>query len=61
MFYTSDDVARIAANPATRLKPLLVRCGGGRFTAPAQDVAHFIELIEATGRDYVRDVSEPTR
>jgi len=42
-----------------RLEPLLIRCGGCRFLAPAQDVAHLIEIIEADGRDYVRDVSFP--
>lgn len=41
-----------------RLFPLLVRCGNGRFTAPAQDLAHFIQAITAAG-DYVRDVSFP--
>ena len=43
----------------SRLEPLLVRCGGCRFTAPAQDVAHLIEIIERDGADYVRDVSFP--
>ena len=54
----------------TRLLPVMVRCCGGRFTAPAQDVAHFINIIEAQSdmtvasmvnpdRDYVRDVSMP--
>lgn len=56
---SKSDVAQIAADPATRLTALLVRCGCGRFTAPAQDVAHFISAIEASGHDYVRDVSLP--
>jgi len=42
-----------------RLFPLLVRCGGGRFTCPAQDVEHFIEIITREDSDYVRDVSIP--
>lgn len=42
-----------------RLHPVLVRCGGGRFTCPAQDAEHFIEIIGKEGRDYVRDVSLP--
>lgn len=58
-FLTESDVATIAADSATRLTPVLVRCGAGRFTAPAQDVRHFIAAIEASGRDYVRDVSLP--
>jgi hypothetical protein len=41
-----------------RLCPVLVRCGCGRFTCAAQDVAHFIKCVEAGG-DYVRDVSLP--
>ena len=67
-FLTDLEVAEIAADPETRLELLLVRCGGGRFLAPAQDVAHFIEIIErdaerceapGEGSDYVRDVSVP--
>ncbi len=57
-YVTDTDVERIADDPATRLELLLVRCGAGRFLAPAQDVAHFIACVEA-GNDYVRDVSIP--
>jgi hypothetical protein len=39
-----------------RLCPVVVRCGGCRFVAGAQDVPHLIECIKAGG-DYVRDVS----
>ena len=39
------------------LAPVLVRCGGGRFTCPAQDAKHFIQIITEHGEDYVRDVS----
>src|SRR3989304_4053609 len=72
-FLTSEEVAQIAADPETRLDGLLVRCGGGRFLAPAQDVAHFIGIIERHSDlvelhtaepervDYVRDVSVPAR
>ena len=56
-FLKDTEVAAIAADPATRLQLLLVRCGGGRFIAPAQDVPHFIEIIESDDRDYVRDVA----
>jgi hypothetical protein len=55
-FLQESDVAALAAHPEARLWRLLVRCGGGRFIAPAQDVAHFIALVERGG-DYVRDVS----
>ncbi len=55
-FLQASDVAALRAHPDARLWRLLVRCGGGRFIAPAQDVAHFIALVERGG-DYVRDVS----
>ncbi len=41
-----------------RLCPVLVRCGGCRFTCAAQDVAHLEACITAGG-DYIRDVSFP--
>jgi hypothetical protein len=56
-FLSKWDVAQLAASPVARLWPLLVRCGGCRFTAPAQDVAHLIEIITRDGQDYVRDVA----
>jgi hypothetical protein len=39
-----------------RLLPVLVRCGGCRFTCPAQDVARIVTAILASG-DYVRDIA----
>ena len=39
------------------MRPVLVRCGGGRFTCPAQDTMHFIAIIEMHAGDYIRDVS----
>lgn len=44
-----------------RFEQVLVRCGNGRFLCPVQDVKHFIECIEKSGIDYVRDVSLPAR
>lgn len=41
-----------------RLCPVLVRCGGCRFTCAAQDCARLIRAVERDG-DYVRDVSFP--
>lgn len=41
-----------------RLCPVLVRCGGCRFTCGAQYLEHLIKCVEAGG-DYVRDVSFP--
>jgi hypothetical protein len=40
-----------------RLYPCLIRCGGGRLSCPAQDVSHWIDIIEKEGSDYIRDVS----
>ena len=57
-FLSHEDVAVVAADPMTRLMPLLVRCGGCRFLAPAQDVATLIRYVDAGG-DYCRDVSVP--
>ena len=54
-------LAIVAGDNETRLTLLLVRCGGGRFMAPAQDVQHFMDIIKADGRDYVRDVSLPAQ
>jgi hypothetical protein len=75
-FLTEADVQAIAADPKTRLTLLLVRCGGGRFLAPADQVQHFIDIIERDADsqrnlksdggepsymgDYVRDVSLPS-
>lgn len=51
---TPDELATIVL--FDRLTPVLVRCGGGRFTAPAQDVNHFLEMVRKSD-DYVRDIS----
>lgn len=56
-FITKSDLPGIIAED--RLHPVLVRCGCGRFTCPAQDVEHFIAIIERDGADYVRDVCFP--
>ena len=42
-----------------RLHPVLVRCGGGRFTAAAQDVQHFMDCVTKGSTDYIRDISLP--
>lgn len=52
-----------------RLRPVLVRCGNGRFTCAAQDAKHFMDIIARDAAahgpvdpisDHVRDVSLPT-
>ena len=43
-----------------KVKPffqLLVRCGNGRFVTAAQSITWFVECINDSGKDYVRDVS----
>lgn len=42
-----------------RLQLILVRCGCGRFLTPAQNVAHFVSIIEKEGSDYIRDLCFP--
>ena len=58
-FCDEQEVAAIASDPATRLQPMLVRCGGCRFICAAQDVRHLCIIIGEHGGDYVRDVSIP--
>ena len=55
-FLSSGDMPELIK--LDRLCPVLIRCGGGRFTCAAQDAAHFIKCAKAGG-DYVRDVSLP--
>lgn len=51
------DEATLAHLAATdRLRPVLCRMGGCRFTAHAQDARKIIDALEAAG-DYCRDVS----
>jgi hypothetical protein len=38
---------------------LLIRCGCGRFLAPAGCVKHFADIVDREGGDYVRDISFP--
>ncbi len=54
-FLDMDDLAGVIA--ANRLLPVLVRCGCGRFTCAAQDVAHFVAIVGNSGDEYVRDVA----
>lgn len=57
-FLNETKVAVVAADPATRLFPLLIRFGGSRAIVPANQVASLIATMERGG-DYVRDVSIP--
>ncbi len=57
-FFTTADVALLAADERGRLTRVLVRCGGCRFVCAAQDVSFLESAICAKG-DYVRDYSVP--
>lgn len=59
-FISAEQLAQLASTPADRLSLVLVRMGGCRFLAPAQDAKRIIDALEAAG-DYCRDVSWPAR
>ena len=40
---------------------LIVRCGGGRFMCSAQNVKHFVDIVNNERTDYVRDISVAPR
>ncbi len=56
-FLTAAELADIVG--FDRLRPVVVRCGQGRFRCAAQDARHFMRCVEAGG-DYVRDVCLPS-
>jgi len=58
-FLQDEDVPGLVA--WSRLQLVLVRCGNGRFLCPAQDVAHFVKIIDDSQQDYVRDLSLPAQ
>jgi len=66
-FLTTENVQAMATNETTRLLPVIVRCGNGRFVCGAQDALHFVEIIERDAKnhpvteetEYVRDISLP--
>lgn len=70
-FLDQNDINTLAKHPNTRSLLVLVRCGAGRFLAPADTVHHFATIIgehatlkaekdntEFAG-DYIRDYSLP--
>ena len=58
-FLCDEQIEQMSGNDSTRLIHVLVRCGNGRFVCSAQDVKHFINIIENSKQDYVRDISLP--
>ena len=59
-FVSASEVELLAGHNVSRLWQLLVRCGGCRFLAAAQDVAVISAALTNAG-DYVRDVSFPVQ
>jgi hypothetical protein len=55
-FLKIDEIRKIAETPALRLVPIMVICGNGRFSCPAQNVEHFINIIDREKTDYVRQI-----
>ena len=55
-FITSPEELK-AVIEENRMIQILVRCGGGRFVCPAQDVQHFMDIVNKEGSDYIRDIS----
>ena len=56
-FLQSQDVDALLS--IDRFIMVLVRCGAGRFLTPIQDLKHFIEVVQASKKDYIRDVCLP--
>lgn len=56
-FLREEEIAILATDPATHTTRLLVRCGGCRFIASADQTPHLINIITREGSDYVRDVA----
>lgn len=56
-FLTDTELPILAQDEVYRTIRVLVRCGGSRFIACAQDALVLIEAVEASGKEYVRDVS----
>lgn len=54
-FVTDADLPELVA--VAPFYPCLVRCNLCRFTIPAEYVRHLVQIIDASGKDYVRDVA----
>lgn len=52
---TNEQLVEVAK--IDRFIPVLVRCGQGRFTVAAEQANHFINIINDSKAEYVRDVS----
>lgn len=52
---TKEDVEELVLH--LPFHKLLVRCGNGRFVTAAQNTKWFVDIINKSKKDYVRDVS----
>jgi hypothetical protein len=57
-FLTNVDLRALKEHD--RLRQVLVRCNNCRFLCAAQDAEHLCDIIDASEKDWVRDVSLPT-
>lgn len=57
-FLTEADLVELAE--LDRLRQCLCRFNNGRFLCAAQDVAHFVGIIEHSKEEWLRDVSLPS-
>lgn len=54
-FLVNEDIEALAKHD--RLRNVLIRCNGGRFTTAVQNARHYADIIDASQVDWVRDVS----
>jgi hypothetical protein len=54
-FLTKEDVEELVLH--LPFHKLLVRCGNGRFVTAAQTTKWFVDIINKSKKDHVRDVS----
>lgn len=54
-FLIKEDVDELAKR--LPFHKVLVRCGNGRFVTAAQNVNWFVDIINKSKKDYVRDLS----
>ena len=52
---TKEDISELAKY--LPFHKVLVRCGNGRFVTAAQNANWFVEVVNKSNKDYVRDVS----
>ena len=56
-FLNETDIRSLAE--LDRMRLVLVRCNNGRLLCPAANAEWFSDLLESTGKEWVRDVSLP--